>query len=352
MKLIRRPGLVVFLLALVLVPEVVLTPATARDGIDVRRVGRVPLAFSVGWYDQVYKPSPFADVAAEGMNTLLPYGSGNGIGRYLNAANAAKLGVFVPIDPERVKAADVAGVTKEVDTYKKYPAVRGWYLADEPTFNHLDPATAIEIYNAIKLADSVHPVAIAFNVGEYALPYASAMDVMMWDDYPFQTRSHNFANLGVWRADLLRAAKRWRTNHRFVPIIQAFGVTGAKYRQYRLPTAAEERYMVYASLQAGVDGMFFWARYAAAPSWLENSFDPLMAEVRGLLPAIKDGPSAPVRVDAREVSATIYRDPSTKRFVLLALNNVSRTTTTTVTLPTGRRLPLSFGAFEVKVVRV
>jgi hypothetical protein len=262
--------------------------------------------------------------------------------------------VFAQIDPNMVKHGDVAGVRAEVDSFKGYTALRGWYLADEPTSGRtMSPATGVRLYNAIKLADPVHPVAIAFNASEDPAPYVDAMDVLMWDYYPLMAGSADFSNLGAWHTALVAAAKRWRPRVRFVPIIQAFGPTNGRYTKFRLPTASEERYMVVSALQTGVDGLFFWARYAADPVWRATALDPLMSEIAPVLPAVAAGPVGRVRAPGADVTATLFRDPSTKRFVLLVVNNVAHGMRTTIALPAGLRpLSISLRAFDARVVHL
>jgi hypothetical protein len=320
--------------------------------------GQAPLSFPIAWYDQLYAPASFDGMRSEGVSDVLPYaGGGTVLASYLDAAAAAGSGVFVQIDPAAVKAGDVQAVTAQIDTYRSYPAVRGWYLADEPTiFDSMTPATGVAMYDAIKTEDPVHPVAIAFNVSEDAAPYAGAMDVVLWDFYPEMAGSAEFSHLDLWHTHLVSAAGRWRTDHRFVPIIQAFGPTNGRYTQFRLPTAAEERYMVYAALQTGVDGLFFWSHYAADPTWRSTVFAPLMSEVHPVLPAVEAGRVGSVRPSSPQVTATLFRDPGTKRFVLIAVNNGGTQVSTTIVLPrrllrTGRRLAVKLAGFGARVAR-
>jgi hypothetical protein len=314
---------------------------------------RTALGYPVGWYDQVYSPGNFTRMTAEGANTTMPYGTGSGIGKYLTDAASQHKGVFVQIDPSYVAADNVQGVVSIVNKYKGYSAVKAWYLADEPTVaNSMSAEVGQTLYNAIKAADPSHPVAIAFNASERSAPYANACDIMMWDYYPAAAGSPEFTALTGWRYYMSAAAARWKPDHNFIPVIQAFGATAGKYTQFRLPTANEERFMVYAALQTNVDGMFFWADYAADPTWRTNVFDPLMSQAKTIIPAVKAGPLAGVTSSLPEVTVTLYRDPTTGGYVLLGIHNKAGTVTTTVTLPSYapaslRHFTATFGPYAV-----
>jgi hypothetical protein len=350
----RRTALIAVAFVLCLVPEFVPSQVTGVLGTTISRGAD---DFPVGWYDQLYNHATFASMQAEGTNDVLPYGVGSGVPTYLTSAANAGSGVFVQIDPALVRAGDVDGITSFVSTYKDYTAVRGWYLADEPTLSgEMTPATGAVLYDAIKAADPVHPVAIAFYLTEDAAPFANAMDVMMWDYYPAATGSPEFANLDVWHSSLRAASVAWRTGKGFIPIVQAFGSDGTRYTAYRLPTAREERFMVFDALTTGVDGLFFWAHYASDPTWRSNVFVPLMSDVNGLLPAVVAGPLIGATSSKSGVDVALFRDPGTKHFVLLAVRNGPTKLRAKLHLPafvpsswhTARK---TFAPYEVKVFR-
>lgn len=327
-----------------------LAPGSSASGRDI--------GFPYGYYDLVYQPGPFSYMTSSGMNTTVPYGTGRGIGSYLSYAASSGMKVFVQLDPTLVRAGDVDGVTSIVNQYKTSSALRGWYLADEPTIGSspISVETAKTMYTAIKAADPAHLVAIAFNSSENALPYHDALDVAMWDNYPGWAGSAEFANMPQWRSSFAAAASSWRRDRAFVPIVQTFGSTGTKYTQFRLPTAAEERYMVYSALQTGVDGMLFWSYYAADPTWRTNVFDPLASEIKGMLPAMRTTPVAGVKSSLGQVAISLYLDPATKRYVLVAVHNAGGTVRPTLSIPNTvpvrlHRWVATFKPWEVRTLR-
>jgi hypothetical protein len=308
-------------------------------------------AFPVGWYDELYgPPSSLHGIATEPTDTVMPYGDGlSAIQRYLNRAAAEGVSVYVPIDRTLIADKDADGVAAFVDALKDSPAVAGWYLADEPTLSgSMTPSTGVLLYDAIKSVDPRHPVAIGFYFEEDAAPYTDAMDVIFWDWFPEYAGSAAFSYLTEWHRALVVAARSWQVDKRFVPIVQAFG--GTEYPAYRLPTALEERYMVYSALQSGVDGMFFWSRYAADPAWRLAVLDPLLLEVHSVLPAIEAGP---LRVAGSDdgVEASLYLNPVSGTRTLLIVNNADTPLRARISLLRHHVIRATFAPFEVRVLR-
>src|SRR5205807_425255 len=124
--------------ALLTLPESRPAPTTSvRGEAPIPRALSIDLHFPVAWYDALYGGSNFADMSAEGMNSVLPYGAGDSaIAAYLTNAAVADTSVYVPIDASITQSGDVAGVTAFVDKFKGYTALAGWYLADEPTMSN------------------------------------------------------------------------------------------------------------------------------------------------------------------------------------------------------------------------
>jgi hypothetical protein len=271
-----------------------------------------------------------------------------------------------------VRNVDVASITSLVSQLRSDPAIAGWYLADEPSINTqlgpLSSANATALYEAVKVADPDHPVAIAFNVGEDASSYASAMDVMMFDDYPCHDSTPQFGGFEAWTSRLDAAAATAATQGGFVPVIQAYGGAFGN----RLPTRAEERYMVYSSILAGATGIFFWTHYRSDPTWVSGVLVPITSELRKLRPALAAGRLGLVHADRSDVRASVFRDPVTRavylvvahrgpgsaraRFALgggLAQRHSIRALGGSSTVPLQRgRFSLGLGGYAVRIYRI
>jgi hypothetical protein len=284
--------------------------------------------FTVGWFDSLDRASALPVMAAHAANTVLPYFLAAEDGRaYLRAAELAGIKVLLEINRDVVRDGDAKSLTRFIKRYMDAPALYGWYLADEPsTTEMLGPLSAeraTKLYRVIKAVDPAHPVAIAFSTGEDLWEYVTAMDVAMLDDYPFRPATPEFAALPAWWKRLTSRAHVGRVVGGFIPILQAFG--GAKSPpgfSRRLPTAAEVRYMVFASIEAGATGILFWVWYRTDPRWAKAVVAPIMSEVRSLDAALRTASlKGSTSVDRRDVGLTMFRDPETNERVLILVHH-------------------------------
>ena len=285
------------------------------------------LGFPIGWYTGSGSASALPEISGDGMRSVVSYHSAySQVRPYLDAASAQGIKVWIEIPRPLVKAVDTSSVASFVKTHAGHSALMGWYLADEPSTNSalgpLSAENATKLYGAIKEADPVHPISMAFHPAEPAASYHSAMDVMMEDYYPCLDGMAEFSRLGSWTASMRKAAAVAANEPDFFPIIQAFGgIYG-----YRLPTLAEERYMVYASLQMGATGMYFWAHYRSDREWVGRVLAPTVKDLNEMRPALAYGEASGLVTDSRtEVTTTAYRDRATGKTFVVAVNNSAAT---------------------------
>ncbi len=282
--------------------------------------------FALGWYDGLKNVANLSNVAEEGATAVMPYASTNA-SSYLRAAERAGIKVLLEIDREIVRDGEPKDLVRFVDRYKDAPSLWGWYLADEPSSTQalgpLSAERATDLYRVIKRADPKHPVAIAFHTGEDVRAYASAMDIMMLDIYPFRPQTPEFASLPGWWKRVLERAEIGRAVGGYVPILQAFGgARSPRGFERRFPTGAEMRYMVYASLEAGATGVFFWTRYRSDRRWVRSVIVPIAAELEALDAALRAGTlETRTEVDRRDVGLTMFPDPQSGERVLLVIHH-------------------------------
>jgi hypothetical protein len=288
--------------------------------------------FPLGWYDGISNVGNLPEIVREGMTTTMPYvGTTSwGVARYLDSAKASGVKVLLEIPRPLVKKMDVPGVRAFVSAFKSHSALRAWYLADEPSLSQslgpLSPSNAKVLYQAIKAEDAGHPVAIAFSSREDPRPYLPATDVVMHDHYPFYAPSAEFKGLDRWTFKTFWTGAQAKQNGKpFYPVIQAFGGTNEEPELgLRAPTAAEERYMIYSALQAGANGLFFWTFYRSDPQWVNSVLLPLIAELQPMKPALASGEVTGLVTSSRsDVRATVFRDPATGRWYLIATHNAA-----------------------------
>jgi hypothetical protein len=295
-------------------------PGELKDTLTASRTRTSQVGFPIAWYDALQDTRGLSRIASERMNGVMPYYSDKGdVGSYLDAAQAAHVQVLLEIPRRFVRTIDDSALRSFVRTYKARPALFGWYLADEPSTNmELGPLTgpkARRLYRAIKLEDPRHPVAIALGPNENPRPYASALDVLMYDDYPCMRRTPEFGNFSAW-SRRVAAASRAAQPHAFVPVIQAFGGAWGN----RLPTTAEERYMVYSSIQDGAAGIFFWTRYRSDSKWINHTLTPITTDLEVMRPALAAGALSGVAAEGANVTASVFRDPRTGHTYLVVVN--------------------------------
>lgn len=325
LKRIRKRSSILLVLACLLVVTF-MAGGRPRDDVKVDAVAIPdrPAAdsFPIGWYDSIDWLLKLPEVASHGMTRVMPYHSDKtDVGHYLDAAREAGVDVLVEIDRSLLHPPDPEGVARFVRTHKDHPSLAGWYLADEPSLTaELGPMTietATAMYDTIKAVDPDHQVSIAFSPVEQVWLFSDAMDVMMFDDYPAVLGAEEFAGFETWRERLLWASQMAAGEDGFVPIVQAF-----RSEVYRLPTAAEERYMTYASVQAGATGLFFWTRFLSTQQWIDGVLTPIVSELRALEPALAAGPIGGLVTSSRDdVQVTMFRNPRTLRYTALVVHH-------------------------------
>src|SRR5262249_55971789 len=159
------------------------------------------------------------------------------------------------IDPALVTSGNTSGVVSFVNNYKGNPAVVGWLLSDEPEFNRINSTSLVTLYQAIKAADPVHPVAIVFGdgwcsyiAGSIDSNYFNALDIVMFDKYPisdqaeFQPLSDNSLNEYAYEVnDCINYLASRGKGQKFIQVAQAFNWngTGPNGKPTRDPTYGE-----------------------------------------------------------------------------------------------------------------
>ena len=343
----RRVAAAVIVIALASILPLTTHPARGADG-PLRSEGE----FLTGWYDTLSGAARLPAIRAEGMNSVMPYDDGADALAYLDAAREAGVKVFVEIDRDIVRTGDTDAIRAWVAQYETHPSVAGWYLADEPSTNvtlgPLSAATAEQLYHAVKAEDPSHPVAIAFGVNDDLTAYRYAYDIAMYDEYPARLGQPEFTGLGTWKHHIQQRATSTYAKQGFVPVIQAF-TTGSSgpTQYYRLPTAAEARYMTYTAVQAGATGIFYWTRYRSTLAFIDDVIEPLTSELTRLGPALKNGALlgvATVQHGGPSAVARAYRDPSSGRYTLVVVNHGAQPVDATLSVSTSLGLTTAHAA--------
>jgi hypothetical protein len=242
-----------------------------------------------GWPNGPYQDvnlwdtSTFPELVASGATFVRAYAKADPanaatINAYLASASSYGLSVFLDISAY-VAQEDWAGLSTAIQTFNSNPAVKGWYICDEPSWASIgDSKTSVARlkagYHTIKAAAPTHqkPVFLVLNMGEYStsefrgapmhLEYMDCADVFGYDDYPWMKNrgtefSYNGLNDGTYSvysvmAEFVRRGKQFW----FVP--QAFGANAEFPNFWRLPTAGEHRWQHFMALMHGASASFAW----------------------------------------------------------------------------------------------
>jgi len=169
---------------------------------------------------------------------LLSVSGGGGVGSKIDGLN----------DEEKKER-----LISEIKTFRDHQALLGWYIADEPNGNKIEPERLDEIYRTVKENDPWHPVSVVFMTPFLAAKkYSGAVDIVMADPYPIPdfpvTMTGEVA--GQLRNEFKGKKPFW-----IVP--QAFGGGELWSRE---PTIQEIRSMTWQSIINGATGIQYFVR--------------------------------------------------------------------------------------------
>ncbi|MBW4506555.1 MAG: hypothetical protein KME64_08605 [Scytonematopsis contorta HA4267-MV1] len=280
-----------------------------------------------GWYDNISNINFPAQVSDEGIDLLMPYvekSSKAEIQEFLDASSEAEMKVLLELSRPLVESESISGVKDFVRTYKNHPSVYAWYLYDEPEVKKptpLSPVLLQRLYQTIKKEDNSKPVALVISKINKIKYYTSAMDILMWDSYPCENGVAEFEWVPSYRKELHEIISfAGAKNKKFWNVLQAYG---ENQFNKRLPTKAEFRYMFYASVLAGVDGLLFWAHYRSSPLWNELVLYPTIKEARHYIPIMVKGKDLTnqVQVNHSNIEVKLFSIPNTQKYLMIVVNH-------------------------------
>lgn len=305
------------------------------------RQPQTSLNFPLGWYDSISNLNTLEQITQEGMNIVMPYtgkSSMEEIETYLDRAAATGIKVLLEIPRLEVRRDHRWLITQFVRKFKTHPAVYGWYLFDEPEFISLSPRLLKRVYRAIKTEDPRHQVAIAFGKPQYIRKYLSALDTVMYFNYPVFDSSSEFGSpeIRTFKTRLQNVAAITPNDKELWFILQGYGRDKqgrlTKFKR-RLPTVAESRYMTYSALLARADGLLFWTHYRSQQQWIDRVLSPIIQEIQ---PYLTTGNNQDINcnllVNNPYLQARLYRNSTTKDLLLIAINHNNRQISTAIAL--------------------
>jgi hypothetical protein len=303
---------------------------TKTDKIAQNTNNSIPYDFPIAWYDSIKNLDTPTKVAQEGMNLLIPYTGESNIKEvrdYLDRAEAAGIKVLVEIPRFWIRTGLTDRIALFVQKFKDHPATFGWYLYDEPEFIQLSPKLLEKAYRAIKAEDPEHSITMALNKLIHTKKYLNALDVLMYFNYPcfYDTPEFSGFEKGVFKDLAKSAASIAENKQHFWFVLQGYGEDKygkpTKFNR-RLPTIAEERYMIYSAILAKANGLLFWSHYLSQQKWIDSVLTPILQEFKSYLPAITNQAlDNSLVVNSPDVQASLYQNPTTKKLLLIAINH-------------------------------
>ncbi len=262
-----------------------------------------------------------------GTSHCTPLVARPGRGAYLDRAFEAGIGVALQVPQRLVDSGDGAAIAEWAGEWIDHPALRWWYLSDEPEIRGVDPGALSAAAATLRRLDGGKPLLVVFFfTRQGARRYAGSFDLLGLDYYPAFRRTPEF--VGVWlanfRGKVLEAGRvAEKAGVPFVMVLQGYGRADDGSDQFgrRQPTPAETRYMLWTSLLARPKALLWWTRYRASESWVTGTLGPVLEEWRRLagdrvviLPAIDKvrGPADALRFigsDGVERLALVSRSP-------------------------------------------
>ncbi len=249
---------------------------------------------------------------------------------YLRAAEAAGVGVMLGLPRRAIIDADQDEMRRRIEQLRGSPALRVWYLFDEPEIGNV-PASAVgRAAELIDEADGTRPRVLVLAQRPQrvaARGYLDVGDVIMVDPYPYVRPDSDISSVyrHVAEAALLTKGRRqvWAT-------IQAHG-RGPGGRGFGLlePPFQELRNMTFQALAGGASGIFFFCyecgqfELTRTPRGLEN-VSRLVGEIHSLSALLLSQPPSrpPVRVTA--APGVVYRTFEYDGFLWLLVVNTAR----------------------------
>lgn len=334
--------------------------AEARSPDSDAAAQKQPSALSFGWFESRYGVERVKKIAEEGSGIVVPYVGSKGdavsVSAYLDAAAGAGLGVALQIPGDFVQSGDMTAVRSWVMQFRDHPAVRLWYLFDEPDVHAVSPERLAEAARCLRAEGGGRPIAITFYRPQDAeRRYAGSFDVLWLNYYPVFVGTPEFLGIsaGGFAARVKAGSRAARaTNTAFGMILQAYGSSESGENQFnrRLPTAAELSYMAWVSLREDPSYLLFWSRYRTSEAWLEEVFRPTMAPLMrivagGIEPVDEKG----LKIQKAEVDLFHFRAAGGEYVTVIAGSRRSRKAN--LVIPDGVRLmpaliPPSVGIVE------
>jgi hypothetical protein len=206
--------------------------------------------------------STFSYLKEIGVNTVQANATSSvsAITERLNAAEQHGLKVLVPFYNNMKVTENYPFIRTAVPAIKNHPALLGYMIMDEPTYNGIGQEELLGAYEIIRSLDQDHPTYMVENQRTAFESTGQATDILVSDLYPF--RPNEVLPIRRVGDDIREAIEAVRGDKPVWNILQTFRTGTWSY----LPTIEEVRNMGHQSFLAGAKGIGFYS--ITDPDWL------------------------------------------------------------------------------------
>lgn len=182
--------------------------------------------------------------------------------RYLDAAHAAGLKVFMGLPRSKIAEHDYPWIQRWVAALMDHPALLLWYMIDEPEIRDIMPIELRKVNRVVKNIDPFHPTAVVYCKNRTFSDWTDCQDLFCHDPYPLpknpvteveddvaQGRNAIGASLPMWTVLQAHDLRFYRTSK-----ADAF----RKYGNPDQPSREQTRCMAFLALAAGTDGLIWY----------------------------------------------------------------------------------------------
>lgn len=217
-------------------------------------------------------PEDFPYLNQIGVNTIqgVNTASETAMESMLDTAHANGLKVLQTLYLNMQVKENFALTEQMVARFKTHPALLGWMIMDEPTYNGIPQSEILEAYRRIRSIDPDHPTYMVESEPYAYRSTGQATDILVTDVYPYNgTNMQPISAVG----DGVRKAVSDTDGVKPVwTVLQTFRFPGSASWDY-LPTIGQVRNMAYQSILAGSKGLAYYSindpdwRMQDSPLW-------------------------------------------------------------------------------------
>ena len=251
--------------------------------------------FTMGWYhDHSGGSSVWDEMKAHGFNTVMNYEMShlheffdpNDVVDQLVWADQRDMKMQFHLSGDLIRSStggNWSRLDSVVNAYKNYPAVASWQMSDEPeSSDFIDPNVYGAAANHIRQIDPAHAISAIHTKDDNHSAYVPFEDITSVDNYPILSNQPN-PNLRAYTKsaqDIVDLANQSGAQPLFVA--QAFDADPEFSEPYVLPSAEQQRFLTYAPLTVGIQGLMYWTFHRIAPQNRIDEVYPVTDRIFGL----------------------------------------------------------------------